>query len=236
MHLLAQALDRTVLLMRDELRAEVGDMALIDALISTEIVLVADRANLTSHSAQTAFVTAALLMARSGHMVHLVAPDVALVGAQPPLPPGGIIAALLTVGQLLLPGISFSAGNPNYPIDLELRLGDTRSLGGAKRSIALSARRWSGQIGLVGARWPTLHWTIGALVAAALGAGEAFKAAMWKLERFALNRANFQSRFALNDTVEFELGPEDTAEVAHLGCFDIISAGAIANGLWESTT
>src|SRR5207249_11283007 len=105
-----------------------------------------------------------------------------------------------------------------------------RARGCAKRSITRSARRWSGQIGLVGTRWPSLHWPIGALAAAALGAGEAFKAAMWKLEPFALYRANFQSRFALNDAIELELAPDDTAEVAYLGCFDIISAGAIANG------
>jgi hypothetical protein len=54
---------------------------------------------------------------------------------------------------------------------------------------------------------------------------------MWKLEPFALNRANFQSRFRVNDAVELELAPDDTAEVAYLGRFDIISAGAIANGL-----
>jgi hypothetical protein len=33
------------------------------------VALIADDANIVSHSAQTAFVTAALLMARSGHQV-----------------------------------------------------------------------------------------------------------------------------------------------------------------------
>jgi hypothetical protein len=40
---------------------------LLGALIGTRAALVADRANIASHSAQTAFVTAASLMARSGH-------------------------------------------------------------------------------------------------------------------------------------------------------------------------
>lgn len=43
--------------------------------------IIADDANIGSHSAQTAFVTAALLMARSGHRMHLLCPDVPLAGA-----------------------------------------------------------------------------------------------------------------------------------------------------------
>jgi hypothetical protein len=71
--------------MRDEISAGTPNDALITALTSTDVVIVADAVNLVSHSAQTAYVTAALLMARSGHRVHLLAPDVPLAGAQPPL-------------------------------------------------------------------------------------------------------------------------------------------------------
>src|SRR5208337_1047880 len=71
--------------MRDEMSSKVADRDLLDALTGSEIALVADAATLQSHSCQTAFVTAALLTARSGHTVYLVAPDVPLVGKQPPL-------------------------------------------------------------------------------------------------------------------------------------------------------
>ena len=56
---LADALDRTLLLMRDEVGTDLADQVLIEALTSTSIVLVADHANIASHAAQTAFVTAA---------------------------------------------------------------------------------------------------------------------------------------------------------------------------------
>jgi hypothetical protein len=227
---LARALDRTMLLMRDELCAQLNEASLLEALSSTEIVIVADRANLKSHSAQTAYVTAAMLMARSGHRVYLVAPDLPLVGAQPPLPAGGIIGSLLAIGPLLLPGVALRAGRPGYAVDLELRLGDTRSSGPANRSIALSAKRWSGRISSAGARWPDLVWILGALAAAALGAGEAFKAAMWKLGSYACNPTSFAALFAACDSVEVQLAPEDAPAALHLGAFDVISAGAIANG------
>src|SRR6266446_1439147 len=228
---LVDALNRTMRLMRDELREEVKQPALLEALTSTEIVLVADRANLKSHAAQTAYVTAALLMTRSGHRVHLVAPDLALLGPQPPLPAGGILSALLAVAPLLLPGVLLTVGRPRHPVDLEVRFGDTHSSGPAKCSIALSAKRWSGRISPSSTRWPELAWVLGALAAAALGAGEAFKAAMWKLEAFAINPHSFRALFAPCNSVEVELAPEDTPEVVHLRAFDVISGGAIANGL-----
>ena len=81
--LLSEALNRTLLLMRDEVVGTVDDATLISALTSTSIVLVGDARNLSSHAAQSAFITAALLMARSGHRVHLATPDVPLLGAQP---------------------------------------------------------------------------------------------------------------------------------------------------------
>src|SRR5207249_74234 len=90
---LRAALDRTLLLIRDEVD-DASDEVLLDALMSTKVSLVADADNLASHSAQSAFVTAAMLMARSGHEVHLIAPNLALKGHQPPLPAGNIIDSL----------------------------------------------------------------------------------------------------------------------------------------------
>src|SRR6266849_1890238 len=104
---LREALDRTLLLIRDELVDTAPDELLLAALTETSVALVADVANLVSHSAQSSYITAALLMARSGHKVHLVAPDVPLVGPQPPLKRGGIVSSLVDVGRDLLPGISF---------------------------------------------------------------------------------------------------------------------------------
>ena len=91
---LSDALDRTLLLMRDEVGNDLSDDVLIQALTSTTVVVVAEKPNLASHAAQTAFVTAAMLMARSAHRVFIVAPDTDLVGPQPPLPAGSTLAGL----------------------------------------------------------------------------------------------------------------------------------------------
>jgi hypothetical protein len=50
---LRQALDRTLRLMWDELDAATPGDTLIAALTETEVAIVADDANLASHSAQT---------------------------------------------------------------------------------------------------------------------------------------------------------------------------------------
>src|SRR5689334_14443829 len=122
---IAEALDRTLLLMRDEVGNGQADDDLIEALTSTTVALVADEANVGSHAAQTAFVTAALLMARSAHRVFLVTHDVMLVGRQPPLPPGPLLAGLAAVGRDMLPGVEFTVGPPTAEVDLVVAFGDT---------------------------------------------------------------------------------------------------------------
>src|SRR5690348_4752153 len=101
---LRDALDRTLLLMRDEVHDTVTDDELIAAVTGLRVALIADADNIASHSAQTAFVTAAMLMARSGHHVHVVCPPVTLVGPQPPLGRGDLVEELARVGADMLPG------------------------------------------------------------------------------------------------------------------------------------
>ena len=109
---LRESLDRTLLLMRDELRQDIGDGVALQALTQTDVALCADRETLTGHAAQCAFVTSALLMGRCGHRVSLLAPDVPLVGAQPPLRGRTLIGALLEIGRDLLTGVEFTAQTP----------------------------------------------------------------------------------------------------------------------------
>jgi hypothetical protein len=96
---LLDALDRTVLLMRDEVSMLVPDDTLLSALTGTHIALIADAVSLRTHSAQSAFVTAALSMARSGHRVYLMAPDVPMAGYQIPLKRGTLVTELLAVAR-----------------------------------------------------------------------------------------------------------------------------------------
>ncbi|MGB9115748.1 hypothetical protein, partial [Bradyrhizobium sp.] len=230
---LAESLNRTLLLMRDEFGRDIDDGVLLNALKSTRVALIADAANITSHAAQTAFVTAAMLMARSGHQVHLMAPDVMMVAPQPPLQPGELIDQLARVGKDTLPGIEFMIGEPETEIDLAIGLGDSPFNVRALRRIRLNAESWAGSIMREDQPhpWRATLWPFGALVAAGLGAGEAFKIAMRKLVPFALSPTNTAARFALIDEARYELASGDVPFCRDLGQVDCVSGGAITNSI-----
>jgi hypothetical protein len=226
---LADALDRTLLSMRDEVGNGLPDDALIQALTSTTVVLVADGANIASHAGQTAFVTSAILMARSAHRVFLVAPETDLAGPQPPLPPGPILAGLARVGRDMLPGIEFTIGLPEAEVELLVAFGNTPTDLPAQRRIRVNAEPWAGVIEPWDAqpRWEASWWPFGGLAAAALVAGEAFKIAMLKLLPYAINRDMMAAVFATMDRAEYRLAPRDAPYVQDLGKVDFISGGAI---------
>jgi hypothetical protein len=228
---LIEALDRTLLLMRDNLVPEVDDSRLIAALTGTEAALVGDARNLSSHAAQCAYITSALLMARSGHRVHLAAPDVPLLGAQPPLTGNRLISALMEIGDDLLPGIAFSSGAPPRQMDLLVAFGDSAPRFPARHALRVNATAWSALLGskLTAARWIENEWPCGALGVGALVATEAFKAAMHVLRPFANNVWLFDALFAFSDDLSVDLAPPDAPKEGSLGGFDFISGGAITN-------
>lgn len=226
---LRDALDRTVLLIRDEIEPSVSDDAIVDALKSTHVALVADAANLASHSSQSAFITAALLMARSGQCVHLIAPDVPMIGAQIPLSAGSIITELVNVGADILPNVKFSTLATDKPFDLIVALGDSEIKFPAKRVIRLNATDWSGSIEsvLTNARWRAEDWPFGGLAAGALAAIEAFKCSMQRLESSFRNPNRLHTVFKPTNEITYQLAPEQTPKTQTLGAFDCISGGAI---------
>src|SRR6266540_4014214 len=85
-----EALNRTILLMRRDLRAEVPDDRLLDALLTTEVAFAADADNLASLDGQSALVGAVVLSARSGAQCNLDVPNVELLGVMSPLT-GGLL-------------------------------------------------------------------------------------------------------------------------------------------------
>jgi hypothetical protein len=230
---LAESLSRTLLLMRDDVGIEIEDRILLEALTSTRVALVADATNIASHAAQTTFVTAAMLMARSGHQVFLMAPDVAMVGPQPPLQPGAMIGQLLTVGKNMLPGVEFVAREPEGEVDLAIGLGDTPFNVRARRRIRLNAEAWAGIIMREDCPrpWAAALWSFGALAAAGLGAGEAFKVAVHKLLPHALSAENTSARFANTNEIRFDVAPPNTPFCRDLGEIDCVSGGAITNAV-----
>jgi hypothetical protein len=235
---LRQALDRTLRLMRDELDDATPDDTLLAALTETEVVIVADAANLTSHSAQTAYVTAALLMARSGHRVYLLAPDISLAGAQPPVPAGTMITGLLATGRDLLPSITFTNAMPTGWVDLVVTLGDSGAPVSGRAMISLNAGDWDGALEspAKAARWRAGQWPLGGMVAAAMAATEAFKIAMRMLERHARNPAVMMEMFASSTDTGFALAPPGTPLTSTLGEFDCVSGGAITQSALYALT
>lgn len=229
--LLRSSLHRTFLLMRDELGDDADDGVLLEALTQTEIVLAADAKNLSSHAAQCAFVTAALLIARSGHRVTLVAPDVPLLGHQPPLKPGSLITSMLEIGRDVLPGIEFSVTTPTSAADLCIVFGDTCARVPARRTIGLNASTWSAFLysGGPASRWRERVWPYGSLAAGALASSEAFKVTMHRLRRFARVLQHFDDVFAFCENLRFDLAPSHAPLTPELGSFDFVSGGAIAN-------
>ena len=232
---LREALDRILLLMRDELVAETPDAALIEALTATQIALVADEHTLTSLSAQTAFATIAMLCARSGHRVYLLAPDIPLAGRQSPLTGSHLVRALLDADGLIIPMSWFETRLPASEIDLELRLGASPSRCGAVMQLSLAAEAWSARLlrDAPSSSWnETLVWPLGAMAGAALASAEAFKCGMRKLRRFARDKVLFEEFLGPITMARITLAGPESPMPDDLGTFDVISGGAITNGLF----
>src|SRR4051812_15655406 len=94
----AEALDRTLLLMRDHIGDAAPDDRLLAELSRCRVLLVADHANASSRQGQVALVSAAVLCARTGAEVLIQADDVPLVGLHPPLTGTRLQEALMEIG------------------------------------------------------------------------------------------------------------------------------------------
>jgi hypothetical protein len=216
--------------MRDHLRPDVLLSSATDALTATQVVVIADRHNLRCASAQNALIATALLVARSGTIVHLANEDSPLIQSVAPVVGDRITESLSRSLEDLIPGVPHFLGTPTREPDFAVVLGDSRFHGKAKRVIRLSADAWSGAITSsgTGVRWAPSDSPFGALSAAGLTASEVFKAAMHRLKDAALDREVFDSLFAPLCTAQVSLAPPGTAmPSSQLGEFDIISCGAI---------
>lgn len=231
--MIMKALNRTFLLMRTDLVAGVDDEVLLDALRSIRVVLAADEATLSTHSGQCAYITAATLMARSGHSVWLAAPEVGLIGAQPPLRGEKLLAGLRELGEDLLPQWSFENGPFPARADLILTFGEPILKPPEGPVLFANAGDWHGCLSRHPSAWKGESWPVGGLVAAVLGAGEAFKAAMRKLRARAASPALFDELYTDVESAEVEVAPAGTPTVSALGRFDMVSAGAIGNALFH---
>jgi len=222
-------LARTLLLLRDHVRADVPDPALAEALLKTRIAVVGDRPNLRVESGQQALVTTALLAVRWGASVHVVVPDLPLVGAHAPLHGDRLEPALVDVLEDLIPDVHGSTTLPDGAADLAILIGDTPWSSRATRVLRLEADAWCGAITQgAGSRWQDYRSPFGALAAAGLAAGEAFKMAVSHLRRRATSVQAFDDLFSSTAEAAVRLAPAGTpTPCGELGSFDCVSGGAI---------
>lgn len=242
----AEALDRTMLLMRDDVRAEVANALLLEALLAPRVVLVADAPKLASAAAQSAFIATALLFLRSGASVTLDAPDLALHGPQPPLVGTRLVSALCDAGGALMQDVTCSGDLSRAgAADIVVLFGDSRWCGSALLVLVVSAnavtstmRAFASVRDAFGERWPTVaHGPFGGLAAAALAAAEGYKYVMRSLRDVARLPMHVNTLFAVSRDAQFTfdagVGVSDTALTerlgsgVELGAVDVLSAGAI---------
>jgi hypothetical protein len=227
---LCKALDRTLLLMRDEISDSLSDNELLGALTETRVTLIADERNLNTRSAQSAYVTTALLLLRSGHRVILAAPNVELLGGQPPLGAGRLIDQLVSVAPQVLPGMTF-AFERSSGCDVAIILGDAAWSDDAIQKIRLNATSWQARMATIerAEPWSATNWPIGGMGAAVLGATEVFKSAMRRVRFASRDPIVFSQLFEPSANVAIDLAAPGTKEVASLRHIDFISGGAICS-------
>lgn len=225
----AEALDRTLRLMRDHLRDTVPDAELLAALGNHPVCLVADRYNLESETGQHAFVATALLCARMGIPVEFEAPDVRMEGVHAPLQGGYLVEALLGIGRDLIPDIGISEGRRKAAT--VITIGDTATSASAEQSLAISGNDSTGRVHLPcqGTRWRRERLPLGALAAAGLAAGEVYKAAMRRLRPWCRFETIFDDYFRPTTPAAVRLTSDKTPPITtDLGTSTMISGGAIA--------
>src|SRR5260370_39867507 len=98
------ALDRTLLLTRQQRLPDARDKDILAAFADTAVCIVADERNLRSAAAQAMVSTLSGLVFACGMRVRLVMPEVAIVGYQPPLLGDELPAALIGLSAASVPG------------------------------------------------------------------------------------------------------------------------------------
>lgn len=229
----AEQLARTALLFQRDLGIDDAELVL-HALGAPKIVLTAGDAVMRTRAGQAAILTAAMLIARSGQRVYIHALDVPLIGYQPPFTGRTLYAAIQNIRGELIDGNDIEIGFP-MGADIAFVFGGESSAAPlqAKRTVTVGWTAWSGEINA----WPRRSrfaerdWPLGALVAAVLVAAEAIKLSGAALCRIVGHKGHFAGVFGLSRGSRIRLAPDDTPKISNLGVLDIISAGAVSNGI-----
>jgi hypothetical protein len=229
----ARALARTTQLINlDFFDGAADGPEIADALRRTRVRIRADGANLDCAAAQTAIVTLTALVAMLGADIELEIPEVSLVAPQPPLTEDRLRAGLVRAYDDMIPGAR--VGPPAAaPADVTFVMGDT-PYQGEGAAFRVFGGAWNGSIAPAltspGERWRGC-WPVGALAAAGLAAPEALRQVMPRIARelgLELPAARFVPPPA---HAAVDLALPVRFDSPHVSAVDVISAGAIANGL-----
>src|SRR5581483_6222430 len=175
-----ECLSRTILLCRDYVPPSVSDEEILQHLQSVRILCVSDLTNLSSHAGQVGIITLASLLSRMGMQVYLSIPEMPLLNSQTPLSGASVREALVGSSAKLIPGATVTQ-SADSDVDLIFALGDSAIENGRATMWRLNGSEWRGALALEGEIEPQRFlgdWPVGAMVSAALAAGEAFKFAM----------------------------------------------------------
>jgi hypothetical protein len=222
-----EQLDRTISLCRDYCSATVSDAQICQSFQSVCVLCVADKLNLSSLSGQTCLTTTVALLSRMGMQVTLAIPETSMIQHQLPFVGPLLRSSLLASSNSLIAGATVRQDDSRHKPDLIFVLGDSVIENRSYPTWCLSGQEWCGRITQEtthSSPW-TSEWPIGAMVSAALAAGEAFKYVMRCLPlRNHEDYIFFEPSPACNwdfGTIGIREGELDMGEV------DIVSAGAI---------
>src|SRR5262249_44220260 len=156
-----------------------------------------------------------------GATVYLIAPDVPLIGSQPPLRAPNLIAALTDIDGLIFPKNCFMPAPALGPIDLAIIFGSSPWSGPADVVRSINADAWSALISGPGTavEGSGSEWPFGGLAGGAMAAGEGYKAAMRKLRHWRQHEM-FDEYFAPAGNARIALAPPSTSSISDLGEFD----------------
>ncbi len=222
---LREALARTILASRDFVGTEQPDDRIVAALKLTRVCVVADEANLSTISGQSAVATLSSLVLQMGCQLRLALPETEIQGWQPPLHGNELRSGLIDLAGDLLPGCGAELATVSAASELVFVLGNTKWNGEAWNAWRLVGDEWVG--GLIATCTAGSVWhaqlPIGGLAAAALGAAEVYKAALRPIAS-----QGVQDQLALVREVTVRLGEgSQNAATYDFGAIDCVSAGAI---------
>ncbi|MGA2321757.1 MAG: hypothetical protein ABSG95_13610 [Solirubrobacteraceae bacterium] len=221
-----KALERTVDLVRTDVFPKASAAEVVAALTGTRVRLRADERELSSVEGQTVVATTAIVAAQSGVELVLDLADVPLLPDQPPLRGAGFDDAVLELtSDLITPANRDDGGD----VDLTINFGATPSAG--RPALRLAPVETGFEL-TPHDRPRSRSWSESEAFAAMFGGvaagAETFRTAMRTLAR---NGHRPILAKAAREPLPMQLAVPRTTRTGDLGAIDVISAGAMTQGM-----